>query len=54
MEKKLIVVSKKMGYIGTIIEYDGKTVKLYDEHDGSHEKLTLKDIEKLGATIEIE
>lgn len=54
MEKKLIAVSKKVGYIGTIIEYDGKTVKIYDDNDGSYEKLTLKDLEKLGAIIEIE
>lgn len=54
MDKKMVAVSKKNGYIGTIVEYDGKTVKLYNEHDGSYEKLTLKDLEKLGATIEIE
>lgn len=54
MEKKMIVYSKKMGYIGTIVEYDGETVKLYDEHDGSYEKVTLKQIDKMGCSIVIE
>lgn len=52
-DKKMVVYGRE-GYMGVIVDFNGKRAVVFDENDGSQEKYTLEDLKKYDCKIEIE